>query len=298
VPRVWRAPLGHDDLVADSDLLSQAVAELYATDLDSFTERRGELAAAARAAGDRAAAKEISGLRRPTRSAWVVNRLVRDDPSVPTRLGELGDELRASEASQDGARIRELSQARRHLLDALVRDAMVATGQDSLAVREEVSATLAAALADQDFAAKLAEGRLLRAEQAPGFGPADMTAWTVPAPPTPKPVGRSRGGGARQAGKEPAKAGAAEARAAAAAAAEAEREDRRREAIANAERAVSDASQAAQAAAEREQADQDAVRQIEQQLTDALQRLGEARRLASRANSALRAARQALSRLR
>jgi hypothetical protein len=297
--------------VTDSDLLSQAVAELYAADLDSFTQRRGELAAAARAAGDRVAAKEISGLRRPTRSAWVINRLVRDDPTVPSRLAELGDELRASEASQDGARIRELSQARRHLLEELVRDAMAATGQDSLAVREEVSATLAAALADQDFAAKMAGGALLRAEQAPGFGPADMTAWTVPAPQSPRPTAGG-GRGTSQAAKERAKAGeakgakageakgadAAAAKVAAAAAAEAERERRRQEAIANAERAVAEASQAAEAAAERERADQAAVRQIEQQLTEAMQRLGEARRLASRANGALRSARQALSRLR
>jgi hypothetical protein len=290
--------------VADSepsDLLSQAVAELYAADLDAFTERRGELAAAARAAGDRAAAKEIAGLRRPSRSAWVINRLVRDDPTVPTRLADLGDELRASEASQDGARIRDLSQARRRLLEGLVREAMTATGQDSPAVREEVSATLAAALADQEFAAKLAEGRLLRAEQAPGFGPADMTAWTAPAPATTARTAR----GASQAAPVKTKAAAedkaaetAEAKAAAAAAAQAERERRREEAIANAERAVSEASQAAEAAAERERADQAAVREIEQQLTDAMQRLGEARRQASRANSALRSARQALSRLR
>ena len=52
-----------------SDLLADAVAELYEADPDGFTERRAELAAAARDAGEPAAAKQIMALRKPTRSA-------------------------------------------------------------------------------------------------------------------------------------------------------------------------------------------------------------------------------------
>ena len=46
---------------------ADAVAELYEADPDGFTERRAELAAAARDAGERAAAKQITALRKPTR---------------------------------------------------------------------------------------------------------------------------------------------------------------------------------------------------------------------------------------
>ncbi len=43
------------------DLVAGAVAELYGADPDAFTERRKALAAAAREAGDRAAATAIGG---------------------------------------------------------------------------------------------------------------------------------------------------------------------------------------------------------------------------------------------
>ena len=65
-------------MVTGAGLLSEAATELYASDLETFTERRAVLAARARAAGERSVAKEIAGLRKPTRSAWVINRLVRE----------------------------------------------------------------------------------------------------------------------------------------------------------------------------------------------------------------------------
>ena len=100
------------------DLLEDAKAELYEADPDGFTARRAELADSARAAGQPAVAKQIAGLRKPTRSAWVVNRLVRSDPEVRTRLDALGADLRAA---ADGARLRELTTARSRLVDELTR---------------------------------------------------------------------------------------------------------------------------------------------------------------------------------
>ena len=41
----------------------------------------------------RLAAKEITALAKPTRSAWLINRLVRSDPSVPDRLAEVAGQL-------------------------------------------------------------------------------------------------------------------------------------------------------------------------------------------------------------
>jgi Lon protease-like protein len=79
------------------DRVSTAVTELYGADPQEFTDRRKELAAAARAAGDAAAAKQIAALRKPTRAAWVVNRLARADPGAPARLAALGAALRAAE---------------------------------------------------------------------------------------------------------------------------------------------------------------------------------------------------------
>jgi hypothetical protein len=321
--------LGHDDQVTSADLLSQAVAQLYASDPDAFTERRGILVAQARAAGEISAAKSIARLRKPTRSAWVVNQLVRAEPGVPSRLAALGDELRAAEGSLAGAKIRELSQARRQLIDALVRQALTMAGQDSppAALREEITATFAAALADPQVAEQLAAGTLVHAERRAGFGyGGQATPTPVPSPAgrppvpvaeaaeaaaaatAPVPPARARAEAEVEAEVEAAAAATAraveaaaaaavraECEAAAAAAAKAERE--RRRAIAEAEQAVADASQAADAAANAEREQESAVRLIEEQLTETRQRLVELRIQGRRAKSTQHKARQALDRL-
>ena len=262
--------------------------------------------AQARAAGETSAAKSIAKLRKPTRSAWVVNQLVRADPGVPSRLAALGDELRAAEGSLAGAKIRELLQARRQLIDALVRQALTMAGQESppAALREEVTATFAAALADPEVAEQLTAGTLVRAERRAGFGYG-----TVAAPiPAPSPAGKHPAPaepGAEAAEVATARAADEAAKAAAAAAARAEREAaaaakaerEHRQAIAQAEQALADASQAADAAANAEREQDDAVRLVEDQLTEARQRLSELRIQARRAKSTQRQARQALDRL-
>src|SRR4029077_12025820 len=96
------------------DRRAKAESELYTAEPDGFTARRTELAERARDAGEPAAAKKITALRKPTRSAWVLNRLVRSDPEVRSRLGRLAADLR--EAS-GGSRLRELTAARAKLVD-------------------------------------------------------------------------------------------------------------------------------------------------------------------------------------
>ena len=159
------------------DRLAAAVAELYGAAPEGFTGRRSELAAAARDAGDRAAAKAIGALRRPSRAAWVVNRLARADPGAPGKLAELAGALRAAQQAKHGARLRELSAARGALVDALTAQALAAAGlpDPPQSLRLEVSETLTAALADPDVGAAFATGTLTRAMQWSGFGvlPAD-----------------------------------------------------------------------------------------------------------------------------
>src|SRR5262249_17889059 len=140
---------------------------------DVFIARRRDLASAARAAGDREAAKTIAGLTKPTRSAWIVNNLVHVDPGVADSLAELGGKLRSGEAALDGASIRELSRQRRELVDNLVSRAMVEAGQGSpsVALRDEVIDTFNAALADPDVADQVTAGTLVKAMHWAGFGP-------------------------------------------------------------------------------------------------------------------------------
>jgi hypothetical protein len=170
--------------VSGSDFLREASAELYGSDPEEFTERRTALASQARAAGDRAAAKEIAGLRKPTRSAWMINQLVRADPGVADRLAGLGDELRAAAAALDGAKIRELSQERRKLVDTLIRRTLQQAGEQSpsAALREDLTATFGAALADPQVARDLADGTLVRAAHHADFGTGAPELTLVPPP--------------------------------------------------------------------------------------------------------------------
>jgi uncharacterized protein YhaN len=143
---------------------------LYGVRPEEFTALRKELAAAARKRGDAEAAKVIAAARRPTVAAWLVNRLVREDPSARRRMSDLSDALRAAHAEMDGPRIRELSGTHRKLVQELGDAAFAAAGVAvvSAALRDDVTATLQAAIADAEVAGRL--GRLAKAEQWSGFG--------------------------------------------------------------------------------------------------------------------------------
>lgn len=249
------------------DLLEDAKAELYEADPDGFTARRQELAESAREAGQPAVAKQISALRKPTRSAWVVNRLVRSDPEVRSRLDALGADLREA---ADLSRIRELTTARSRLVDELTRTALAGLPAPPAALREEVTATIDAAIADPEVARRL--GSLARAEKYAGFGTMAFAA----APPAPAQVRKP---------KDPAEAAA-------------EREARRQEKIHEAERGLAEAERTLQAALAAEHDLEDTVRGLEAQLADARQRLAEARRQSYRAESRQQRAARERDRLR
>jgi hypothetical protein len=305
--------------VTGADLLGDAVAELYSSDPDGFVERRGVLAAQAREAGQAPVAKQIAALRKPTRSAWVVNRLVQAAPEVPGELASLGDELLAAQRSLDGAAIRELSQQRRQLIEALVRQAFTVAGLRSppAGLRDEVATTLEAALADPQVAGQLAAGTLARAAHSEGFGLAGPPVLSLVQGGGSGPATGSRAGAAGKATVQAqasgrrgqtraeararaaeAQARAAEARAQTEAEARQERERRRQEVLAEAEQAVTETAQAAQDATAQEQEQESLVERLEVQLADARQRLAEVRFAARRARNRQRQAGQALDRLR
>jgi hypothetical protein len=259
-----------------TDLLAEATAELYDADPDEFTQRRTELVTQARDNGQSGVAKKIAALRKPTRSAWVVNRLARTHPEAATRLAELADELKAG---GNGARIRELTEARGRLVDELARQAFAAAGTPTppAALREDVIATLSAALADPEVAASLAAGTMTRAAHWAGFGLVPL--YDEPAPARPKPS------------KTPAAAPPP-------AVDDLERRRRHREKIDLAERTVAELTEAAESAAAAERDLEDTVRQLEAELEQARQRLAEARRTSYRAESRHRKAAAELDRLR
>jgi predicted nucleic acid-binding Zn-ribbon protein len=154
--------------MADTD--RDALDELYWAKPDGFIALRTKLSSAAKRQGDQDTARRISITNKPTTAAWVVNRLAIGHREARQRLSDLGDRLRAAHAAMDGDQIRDLSAEQRKLIDELTKAAFDAAelSNPSAAIRDDVGATLQAAIADPDVRAAL--GRLTRPERWSGFG--------------------------------------------------------------------------------------------------------------------------------
>jgi hypothetical protein len=78
--------------------LEEIAAELYALRPDDFAGARDDQVRKARADSRKPLARELSGLRRPTMSAWLINLLWRGQRHVMEQLLQLGDELNRAQA--------------------------------------------------------------------------------------------------------------------------------------------------------------------------------------------------------
>jgi hypothetical protein len=154
------------------------VDALFVAPPEAFTKDRNALAERLKEEGDPEASRRVSALRRPTRSAWAVNRLVHEDPSATRELLEAGQALRLAQRralSGGGAeQLRELSEARRKLVSDLTKRAAGALGANPTpAIIEEIAATFEAASADEDAGQRVLEGHLSKPLARPaGFGDA------------------------------------------------------------------------------------------------------------------------------
>jgi hypothetical protein len=160
--------------------LDEVANELYGISPEEFMARRTARIAEARAAGDRALAKSIGQLRKPTRSAWLVNLVAREAADDLVGLLEIGAALRQAQAELSGPDLRRLSQQRHRAIEALARRAAAigaAQGYSATETgRQEVSQTLQAALADESAAEVVRAGRVTQSLTYGGFGPLDLTA--------------------------------------------------------------------------------------------------------------------------
>jgi hypothetical protein len=168
--------------------LETATSELYAVSPDEFIERRQQLVAEARKAQDRQLATQISKLRRPTRGAWLINLLVRQEPDDVMALLELGTALQEAQQRMAGDELRKLSAQRRKTVDALARRAVELGRENGYsapdAATQEVSQTLQTALGDAEIAELVRTGTLTQAVTYGGFGPTDLASALGAPPPT------------------------------------------------------------------------------------------------------------------
>ncbi len=153
--------------------LDEAATELYGVALDDFMATRTRLVAQARAAKDRPLATAIAALKKPTRSAWLLNLLSRRSSDVLAELGELAGRLAAAHRAGDLAALRALGTERTALVGRLSAAAVNAAAHGyraTEAVKGEVSDTLSAAIADPEVRSELLAGRLVKAHVYSGFG--------------------------------------------------------------------------------------------------------------------------------
>ncbi|MFI6503415.1 hypothetical protein [Nonomuraea typhae] len=139
---------------------------LYGLPPGDFTAGRAAEAAAAKAAGAAGLAREIGALRKPTVSAWAVNRASREHPAELADLLALGGELRAAWAAGDADALAELTRRRGEVTGRLAR--LLRQGLSGAAAAE-VDQTLDAAVADAEAAELLRRGRLVKALSYSGF---------------------------------------------------------------------------------------------------------------------------------
>jgi hypothetical protein len=242
--------------------------ELYALPPEDFTAAR---AAAAKA--DKAAAKDINTLRKPTVGAWLVNTLAREDAEILDQLLALGPELAEAQRTGKGEKLRLLSAQRREVIGLVTDRAFeVADREPTAALRAEVASTLEAALADPATADAVRTGRLTRALSYAGFGGVDLEGAVAVGP-------------ARPAGK---KSAAKPAKAPAKSAAKGAKPDRSKDiaaAEARAQEAAGDLDDAVRAC-EQAQHDQDLAEAAEQQAAADVTAAEEALRAAREARTA------------
>ena len=150
--------------------LREVAEALYTGDPAAFVAQRNTAAGPA-AAADKALAREIRALRKPSASAAAVNALVRSHPDLVDDILAVGDRMRAAFADRDRDEIRSLTGERQRLLQKALQSA----GPVSPAVQREVEETLQAAVIDAAAAAAVRSGMLTRAIESTGVDQVDVT---------------------------------------------------------------------------------------------------------------------------
>ena len=151
----------------------ELIQQLYESPPDGFVAARTAAILEARRAGDRATAKRLAALKKPTVAAWVVNLLALRRPELIEELVELSGALREAQRGLNGEALRELTAQRRQVVSALVAAAGKLARAEEPGLKlplGEVEATLTAALAEPEIAAQVRTGRLIRAATYAGFG--------------------------------------------------------------------------------------------------------------------------------
>ena len=275
--------------------LDQIVNELYGLPPTEFTARRDELSTAAKNAGEKELAASVKALRRPSAAAFAVNLMARSRGDRIDALIELGGQMKAAQDALSGDELRALGRQRSQLIRAVaqeVRGAAHAAGHPvSDSVAREIESTLEAAFADTWAGQAVRQGRLVRALERSGMGPADLEGAVAGALAPPSEPANRR---AAQPGRpEPPEDPEAEARRRVAAAAAADAAEQAESQAVEAAAQLAAAVAGHDAARRRRDQAESALRQLEQDLRAARSAADEAAEAEAAARRARRAAERA-----
>ena len=198
--------------------LDEVADELYEVPPEEFIALRTARQNEAKDDGDKALAKEIGALPKPSAAAWACNLLVREQREEIEGLVELGTLLREAQENLAGDQLRALDVQRRQLISALTRQARALANERghpiSTTVATQVEETLRAAMADPEAGEALLSGRLTSPMSYSGMGTTvSRPALQLVRPPRPEPrrrrPRRSRARRRQAPGSPPPTAGAA-----------------------------------------------------------------------------------------
>jgi hypothetical protein len=166
----------------ESSELETAVVAVYRGPLEEFISRRDALAKELRAAKRREDADRVKALRKPSRTAWVLDNIVHEDPLV---LDQLTAAISAAQTVHSGADLRAaLDNVRTAIRDVAAAGARVAirAGQpiDASALVTAVHAVIGETSAFNDLRA----GRLVEVPAGGGLDILSAITITVPSPPS------------------------------------------------------------------------------------------------------------------
>lgn len=147
------------------------VDRLYELPLSEFTAERDALAKRLRKDGDRDAADEVKGLKKPSEPAWTVNQLARNNKRELNALLKAGERLRDAQTGGAGRdKLRAAIAAEREQVGKLAALAEPLLDPASEAKLERVRNTLHALAVDDDTREQVEAGRLVADAEAVGLG--------------------------------------------------------------------------------------------------------------------------------
>jgi hypothetical protein len=157
--------------------LEERIDAIYAGPPEAFVAARTALAKELRTEGDREAAEEVAGLRRPTLAAWALNQVRRTDPEGLDRFADAAEALRDAQdralAGDKSGDLRGAVAKRRDAASRLVRaagEALREIDRDPDPHVPAMAATIEAAAADPEVGELLRQGRLVSEHGPAGFG--------------------------------------------------------------------------------------------------------------------------------